>query len=337
MEVPHKSRRPHSSPGQLPVEIREALFRLRQGFPETSVAELTRIFNNRYRHLLHEHGWASLHARTAARYLRAQGLLHPKQPPPPPSSERGQYRYPPALTMAWVDTSSFTVAGTEVHLVGAMEAAGRIALAGDVFTQENTDATASVLALSLARVPGLAAVVRDRGKPYLNARIDEVLAAHGALGLTAHPYFPIDKAALERFFGTAKDWLHHALAPFEEECCATGRTPSPSEVVALVRPALRAFLRAYNLLPQPCIDGKSPLDRLDALLRGEGASRPVLDDFRKLPSSARPRTNSSSRSAMDSRSSARSPACARTSPRCPRPPSSAPSRLVQERSLLKNL
>lgn len=278
-EVPHGSRRPHGSPAQVEQPIREALFRLRQAFPDLSVAELTRVFNERCKDLLREHGRSSLSAKTAGRYLSGS------RPEPAASSNestRGEYHYPPPLTMAWVDTTQLDVAGTTVHIVGALEASARIAISGEAFAADNTQATGQVLALSLARIPDLCAVVRDRGTPYLNSKINEVLGSFGALAINAYPHFPIDKAALERFWGTAKRWLEHALSPFVSRCRDEGRIPSKDEVVAVVRPALRVFLRAYNLIPQPHIDGTSPLERISALLRGEGEPGFSLGDFRKL-------------------------------------------------------
>lgn len=279
--VVHKSRRPKSSPRQLPLEIQDALYRMRRGFQDLSVAELTRTFNGCFPKLLKKHGWDPLTAKTAGRYLNRG---RPTTPPSfsPQRSERGEYHYPPALTMAWVDTTHLIVVGTEVHIVGAMEAGGRLALAADVFAEENTDATAEILALSLSRIPDLSGVVRDRGTPYLNGRINELLASFGTVPINAYPHFPIDKAALERWWDTVKEWLRHALIPFEEACRKEGRTPSKQEVVTVVRPALRVILRTYNLLPQPCIDGQSPIGRIEALLRGEGEKGFSLSDLRRM-------------------------------------------------------
>jgi len=278
-EVPLHDRRPQSSPAQVPQPIRDALLRLRHAFPDLSAAELTRVFNSRFGELLAEHGRQSLTAKTVGRYLVGSA---PEQPHDPQGSTRGEYRYPPALTMAWVDTTQLEVAGVTVHIVGAMEASSRIAICGDAFAEENSEVTGQVLALSLARIPGLCAVVRDRGTPYLNAKIDALLGSCGVLAINAYPHFPIDKAALERFWGTLKSWLTHALKPFADRCREEGRSPGKDEVVAVVRPALRVFLRAYNLIPMPHLDGSSPLERIAALLRGDAEPGFSIADFRKL-------------------------------------------------------
>jgi hypothetical protein len=180
-----------------------------------------------------------------------------------------------------MDTTHFAVAGVTIHIAGAMEASCRIALAAEAFVQECADTTIEILGRTLARIPELSAAVRDRGTPYLNARVTELLTSRGVLPINAHPYFPLDKAALERWWGTLKAWLRHALRPFEAECLRRGIAPKPAQVVAVVRPALRVFLRAYNLLPQRYLDGQSPIERIEALLRGEGDPDFTLSSLRR--------------------------------------------------------
>jgi transposase InsO family protein len=284
-EVPHDTRRPHSSPRRLPTEIQEALWRLRQAFEDRSIAELAKVFNEKCQHLLTAHGLGPICAKTAGKYLN--GSRPPPAEPGKPDSEtserspRGGYQYPPVLTMAWIDTTYLNVAGTTVHIVGAMEAASRIAVAADVFVQENAETTAAVLAQTLARVPELAAVLRDRGTPYLNERINLLLAERQILPINAHPHFPLDKAGLERWWDTVKAWIRHAIKPFVQQCANQGRSPTAVEVVEIVRAALRVFLRAYNLLPQPYLEGKSPIERIEALLRGESNGGFSLGDLRQ--------------------------------------------------------
>ena len=133
-EVPHKSRRPKRSPQQLPVEIQGALFGLRRALPDISVAELTRVFVRKFGELLQRHGRTTLSAKTVGRYValshKPEDLGQEKK-----ESPRGGYRYPPPLAMAWIDTTYLEVAGTTVHVVAAMEASSRVALAGEVFVQ----------------------------------------------------------------------------------------------------------------------------------------------------------------------------------------------------------
>lgn len=279
-QVPHKSRRPKKSPRRLPVEIQRALFGLRQVMSDVSVAEFTRVFNRKFGALLKQHRRTPLTAKTVGRYV---GVPHrPEQKPTTKESPRGGYRYPPPLAMAWIDTTYFAVAGATVHIVVAMEASSRTALAGEVFVQETAATTVDVLGRALARVPELTAVLRDRGKPYLNAEVNGMLGARGVVPIDAHPYFPIDKAALERFWRWLKEWLAYALALFEEHCRRENRTPSPDELVAKVHPVLRACLRAYNLLPQPYLEDKSPIERIDRLLRSDGDPGFSLSDLCRL-------------------------------------------------------
>jgi hypothetical protein len=282
-DVPHESRRPDNSPRQIPGEIQKVLWGLRQLFEDDSTAALTGRFNRCFKDLLKRHDLERISEKTAARYLNgARPRTEAVPPEPEKASPRGHYRYPEPLTMAWIDTKYFEVAGTTVHIVGAMEASARLALAGDVFVQENAETTVAILELSLTRVPGLAAVLRDRGKPYLNEVINALLETRGILPINAHPYFPIDKAALERFWGTLAEWLRHAIRPFEEECQRQDRIPSKDEVVSRLRPALRVFFRAYNLLPQAYFEDQSPIQRIDAFLRGEGEPGLTLSDLRGL-------------------------------------------------------
>ena len=278
-EVPHQSRRPHDSPNQIPTEIQDALWKLRRAFPDLSAAELTRVFNRRCEDLLRSHGLKSISAKTVGRYL------HGPRPSPPlpeePSSKRGEYEYPAPLSMAWMDTTYLEVAGVTIHIAGAMEAGSRIALAAEAFIQDCAKTTIEILERTLSRIPDLAAAVRDRGTPYLNVQVTDFLTSRGILPINAFPYFPIDKAALERWWDTLKSWLRHALKPFEDDCRRLGIVPTKERVVEVVRPALRVFLRAYNLLPQPYHDGQSPIERIDALLRGEGDPDFTLSTLRR--------------------------------------------------------
>ena len=55
--------------------------------------------------LLRRHGRTSLSAKTVARYVAVPDK--PKETIPEPESQRGAYRYPPPLAMAWIDTTHF--------------------------------------------------------------------------------------------------------------------------------------------------------------------------------------------------------------------------------------
>ena len=66
-----------------------------------------------------------------------------------------------------------------------------------------------------------------------------------------------------------------------QQCANQGRSPTAVEVVEIVRPALRVFLRAYNLLPQPDLEGKCPIERIEALLSGESDGAFSLGDLRQ--------------------------------------------------------
>ncbi len=281
-EVPFDSRRPKSSPAKLPDEIVETLRSLRQleDFATLSIAAFTRLFNMNFKGLLEKHDRESVSAKTVARYVSQQ----PSPSPHDPSSDpRGQYNYPPSLMMAWIDTTYFKVADTTIHIVGAMEANSRVSLTAEAFVQENTAATLSVLDESLRRIPQLGAVVRDRGTPYLNAAVDEYLRLHQVLAITAYRNFPIDKAALERFWKTLKDWLRYALIPYEKSCEQRNLAPSPEELLLVVKPALRVFRRAYNFIPQPHLEKRSPLARLDRALHDvDGGGTITLDPLHQL-------------------------------------------------------
>lgn len=281
-QVPYQSRRPDRSPRQLPEEIQRALASLRLAMPDLSTAELTKVFGRKFKELLARHGLESISEKTVGRYTAQPQSAEGTRTTTALGSPRGAYSYPPPLAMAWIDTSYLDVAGTTVHLVVAMEASSRVALAGDVFAQETAATTVAVLEQTLRRVPELSAVLRDRGRPYLNSVVNAMLAANHVLPIDAHPYFPIDKAALERFWLWLKEWLRWALALYVDQCRSDGRTPPRTEVVALVQPLLRSCLRAYNLLPQPYLEERSPIERIDRLLRSDGITDFSLSDLRRI-------------------------------------------------------
>src|SRR5690606_28009758 len=230
--------------------------------------------------LLQTHGKKFSSAKTVGRYV-AKMEEPAAAASSPERSPRGCYSSPPPLALAWVGTCFVKVAGVSVHIVGSMATSSRVVLAGEVFVQESAATTIAVLEQTLLRVPELAAVLRDRGTPYLNQPVNEMLASRGVLPIDAHPYFPIDKAALERFWRWLKEWLRFGLVPFEERCRHEGRIPTAEEAVAVVQPVLRICLRAYNLMPQPYLEEKSPIERIDRLLRSDGDVDFRLGDLRR--------------------------------------------------------
>lgn len=280
LTVPLHSRRPLTTPKQLPCEIQESLRTLHKLKPKISVAELSKVFNQHFQLLLGEHGLESVSEKTVQKYLRGDA---PKTQFVTKRSVRGAYKYPPPMTMAWIDTTEFKIAGTRVHILVAMEAHSRITLAGEACLQEDSEIATSVLSKALSRAPGLRAVVRDRGKPYINERVNAFLAGRNCLPIDAHPYFPIDKAALERFFATLKPWLRASLARLEDEWTQEKAT-SQREIVNAVRAAVQIFLRAYNLIPQQYLEAKCPFERLETALREAGASDVDMDQFHRLAS-----------------------------------------------------
>ena len=275
-----QSRRPLTSPKQLPCEIQETLRILRKIAPKISVAELSKVFNQRFRLLLGEHELTSVSEKTVRKYVRGDAMPTQRVPK---RSVRGAYKYPPPMTMAWIDTTEFKIAGIRVHILVAMEAHSRITLAGEACVQDDSEAATSVLSEALSRAPGLRAVVRDRGKPYINKRVNAFLAERDCLPIDAYPYFPIDKAALERFFATLKPWLRAALARLEDEW-KQEQSASQREIVNAVRAALQIFLRAYNLIPQQYLEAKCPFERLETALREAGAGDVDMDHFHRLAS-----------------------------------------------------
>ncbi|MEW6743389.1 MAG: hypothetical protein AB1486_11585 [Planctomycetota bacterium] len=62
-------------------------------------------------------------------------------------------------------------------------------------------------------------------------------------------------------------WLRQAVQVFEDRCLLQGRRPTATEVVDIVRAALRVVVRAYNLLPQKSFEETCPFERLEAALR----------------------------------------------------------------------
>jgi len=274
------SRRPKTSPAQLPYEIQQILRALHKIAPKRSIAELSKVFNLHFTNLLGSHDLATVSEKTVRKYVQGDT---PKPKSQPKQSVRGAYKYPPPMSMAWIDTTAYKIAGIRVHILVAMEAHSRITLAGEACLQEDSEVATAVLDEALSRAPGIRAVVRDRGTPFINERVNAFLAGRECLPIDAHPYFPIDKAALERFFGTLKPWLRAALARLENEW-KQEQAPSQKEIVNAVRAALQIFLRAYNLIPQQYLEASCPFDRLDRALREAGAADVDMDQFHRLQS-----------------------------------------------------
>jgi transposase InsO family protein len=250
-----KSRRPHRTV-DLHGEIQRLIRRIAISKARYTATDVKRILEKRYRKdLERHHGAPTISLTTVAKYMHKDADPETKQAHP-----RGAYDYPEPFQQGAIDTTYFKLFGWTFYLVTVFEVAGRLNLLTRVFVRENTRAVVEVIEQCLARYSGIEAFVMDRGTPYLNEEVKQLLEERGKLRIVAPPATPTAKAALERHFLTLKNVLRRAIA-----AVFGGADPGwpRRQVTKLLEMGAAVFQELYHRIPQEEIDGKSPSQRCE--------------------------------------------------------------------------
>jgi hypothetical protein len=252
---PTRSRRPHRT-RTLDPTVQKLIRDIQRSAPKDHPYGPTEIkdkIEKHYREVLEaHHGGQHIAATTVSKYMNKRTDQPPREHP------RGSYVYPEPFQAVALDTSYFDFFGTTFYLITVFELGGRLNLVTEVFLRENTEAVLAVVEEYLTRFPGIEVAVIDRGTPYLNEPVRQLLEDHGRFRIVCPPETPTAKAAIERHFDTLKTVLHQALATVFFE--APGW--APPVITKLFETAVAVFQLLYHQIPQEGIDGKSPAERI---------------------------------------------------------------------------
>jgi len=250
-----KNRRPHRT-GDLHGEIQRLIRRIAVSKARYTATDVKRILEKRYRKDLERHHSAStISLTTVAKYMAKDADPETKQEHP-----RGAYDYPEPFQQGAIDTTYFKLFGWTFYIVTVFEVAGRLNLLTRVFVRENTRAVVEVIEQCLVRYSVIEAFVMDRGTPYLNEDVKQLLEERGKLRIVAPPATPTAKAALERHFLTLKNVLRRAIT-----AVFGGADPGwpRGQITKLLEMGAAVFQELYHRIPQEEIDGKSPAERCE--------------------------------------------------------------------------
>jgi len=257
-----ESRRPAKS-GELAEEIQKLIVDIQKsahGRSPWRPADIRRILEKNYgKQLLLYHGRSTIDEATVQKYMIPSAVEKPTKDSPK-DHPRGSYEYPEPFQQVAIDTSYFKLYGVTYYLITVLEIGGRLNLITRVFLHENTAAVLQVLEEYLEKFPGIGVVVIDRGTPYLNGEVKELLEARGKLRLVCPPATPTAKAACERHFRTLKDVIRAAVREVMPENPGYSR----EQIAVLLELAATIFKNLYHQIPQAGIDGKSPAERIES-------------------------------------------------------------------------
>ena len=221
-----------------------------------TAADVKRILEKNYKDRLGKyHDSETIAEDTVRKYMERKLDLEKKEHP------RGSYVYPEAFQQVAIDTSYFKVFGYTFYLITVLEIGARLNLVTRVFLRENTQAVVSTLEEYLETFGGIGVVVIDRGSPYLNETVKNLLEENGKVRLVCPRATPTAKAACEKHFDTLKSILRAALSRILPE------DPGwPREWLAKsIEMGIAVFQKLYHRIPQEGNDGKSPAERADEM------------------------------------------------------------------------
>jgi len=231
-----RSRRPHTSPQQTPVEIEEHIVAIRKELDRDGhdAGAETIAFH------LQQRAGATPSVSTIWRILKDRGLVNP-QPHKRPKSSYCRFAAEQPNELWAMDTTHWTLAGgTGVEILNCLDDHSRLCListALPVFTGPDVDR----LFRASTRLHGdPAAVLTDNGAIFTGlargggrVMLEKTLQARGIRPVRTRPYHPQTNGKVERFHQTLKKWL---------------RTRPPAATLLQLQAQLDAFRDYYNTI-----------------------------------------------------------------------------------------
>lgn len=242
-----RSRRPHSSPQMISVELEDEIVRLRKTLPlyngaQTIAYELART------------GWPVPAVITIHRALQRRGMVVP-QPAKRPRSAWRRFEWPRANDAWQIDATRWVLrSGREVWVMDVLDDHSRLVVAARVCDGPTGDAAWGAFCDGAQRFGTPANVMSDNGTCFTGrflsgseAAFERDLRALGVHHIRSTPGHPQTCGKLERFHQTLKLWLNN-------------------RPLARSRPELQRqlddFLAFYNHdRPHRALAGATPIER----------------------------------------------------------------------------
>jgi len=187
---------------------------------------------------------------TVERYVRALGLQNPVV-------QSDLHRYERAhINEVWCGDSCYgphlkTEDGKKhrVYIIALIDDASRFITGIDVFFADNFISLMSVIRSAVAKHGKPVMFNFDNGHSYRNQQMELLAARIGSVIHYCHPYTPIQKAKIERWFRTLRDsWMSSLdMRDFHS--------------LDELRGSLFTFVQDYNNKPHSSLGGMSPADR----------------------------------------------------------------------------
>jgi transposase InsO family protein len=204
-----RSRRPASSPGQVAVEVEDAVVHWRKELTEQGWdAGAASIY-----HRMRRAGQDPPSIRTVHRVLVRRGLVTPTPAKRPRSSYR-RFEYPRTNDCWQVDATECTLTGGVTAVVfHLLDDCSRKSLGSVAATAETGEAAGRCVADAIARHGIPAMFLSDNGSAFSakcrggEAELERALRALGVRVVTSSPHHPQTCGKNERFHQTFKRWL----------------------------------------------------------------------------------------------------------------------------------
>ncbi len=135
------------------------------------------------------------------------------------------------------------------YVIALIDDASRFVLGADVFFNDNFINLMSVIKSAVSKYGRPKVFNFDNGRSYKNKQMELLAARIGSVINYCHPYTPIQKAKIERWFRTLKDqWM---------------ATLDMRDFRSLdeLRGSLHAYINAYNQRAHSSLNGMSPRER----------------------------------------------------------------------------
>jgi transposase InsO family protein len=246
-----RSRRPHHSPNQTPVEVEEAILRLRKELPLDNGAQTIAYHLGRA-------GLSTPSLATIHRILVRHGQVV-AQPAKRPRSSWKRFEWPKPNDVWQMDATCWAlIDGSQAWIMDALDDHSRAVVAAQVCAAPTTDAAFDALCVG-ARDWGLPArVLSDNGRCFTTrtmggdspGEFERMLRGLGIAQMLSSPGHPQTCGKIERFHQTLKRWLG-----------ARPLAGSPDEL----QRQLDEFLAFYNhQRPHRALGGRTPVEHWSA-------------------------------------------------------------------------
>ena len=136
-----------------------------------------------------------------------------------------------------------------VFIIALIDDASRFIVGADVFFADNFLNLMSVIRSAVSKYGRPVMFNFDNGHSYKNQQMELLAARIGSVIHYCHPYTPVQKAKIERWFRTLRD------------CWMSSLDMRNFHSLKELRESLFAYIRNYNNKPHSSLGGKTPADR----------------------------------------------------------------------------